>query len=123
MSIGKKIAHKAEAAKGAAKKYFGRATGNTRLAPRDASISSRATPNRPGTRSKTPSNTDPPAQSHLHRNKVNAMIILGIILLIAGFVLKISILWTIGIILLVIGVVLMLMGRMGRAVGGRRHYY
>jgi len=31
MSIGKKIAHKAEAVKGAAKKYFGRATGNTRL--------------------------------------------------------------------------------------------
>jgi hypothetical protein len=40
------------------------------------------------------------------------MIILGIVLLIAGFVLKISILWTIGIVLLVIGVVLMLMGRM-----------
>jgi hypothetical protein len=51
------------------------------------------------------------------------VIILGIILLVAGFVLKISILWTIGIVLLVIGVVLMLMGRMGRAVGGRRHYY
>lgn len=51
------------------------------------------------------------------------MIILGIILLVAGFVLKISILWTIGIILLIIGVVLMLMGTMGRAVGGRRHYY
>ena len=32
MSIGKKIAHKAEAAKGAAKNYVGRATGNTRLA-------------------------------------------------------------------------------------------
>ena len=31
MSIGKKIAHKAEAAKGTAKKIFGRATGNTRL--------------------------------------------------------------------------------------------
>jgi uncharacterized protein YjbJ (UPF0337 family) len=31
MSIGKKIAHKAEAVKGAAKKYLGRATGNTRL--------------------------------------------------------------------------------------------
>ncbi|MDT5365735.1 MAG: hypothetical protein QOC62_166 [Mycobacterium sp.] len=31
MSIGKKIAHKAEAAKGAAKKIIGRATGNTRL--------------------------------------------------------------------------------------------
>ena len=31
MSIGKKIAYKAEAVKGAAKKYCGRATGNTRL--------------------------------------------------------------------------------------------
>ena len=34
------------------------------------------------------------------------MIVLGIILLIAGFLLKISILWTIGIILFAIGVVL-----------------
>ena len=39
------------------------------------------------------------------------MIILGIIVLIAGFLLKISILWAIGLILLVIGAVLMLMGR------------
>ena len=31
MSIGRKIAHKAEAAKGATKKFVGRATGNTRL--------------------------------------------------------------------------------------------
>ena len=31
MRVGKKLTHKAEAAKGAAKKYFGRATGNTRL--------------------------------------------------------------------------------------------
>jgi hypothetical protein len=51
------------------------------------------------------------------------MIILGLILLVAGFVLKISILWTIGIILLVIGAVLAVMGSAGRAVGGRRHYY
>ncbi len=51
------------------------------------------------------------------------MIILGIILLIVGFVFKISILWTIGIVLLVIGAVLWLLGRMGHAVGGRRHYY
>ncbi|GAC1397207.1 MAG: DUF6131 family protein [Mycobacterium sp.] len=51
------------------------------------------------------------------------MIVLGIILLIAGFVFKISILWTIGLILLVVGVVLMVAGRMGHAVGGRRHYY
>ena len=51
------------------------------------------------------------------------MIILGIILLIAGFVLKISILWTIGIILLVVGAILAVLGSTGRAVGGRRHYF
>jgi Family of unknown function (DUF6131) len=51
------------------------------------------------------------------------MIALGIILLIAGFLFKISILWTIGIILLIVGVALMLMGRSGHAIGGRRHYY
>lgn len=51
------------------------------------------------------------------------MIILGLILLVAGFLLKISILWTIGIILLVVGVVLAVMGSAGRAVGGRRHYF
>jgi uncharacterized protein DUF6131 len=51
------------------------------------------------------------------------VIVLGIILLIAGFVLKISILWTIGIILLVIGAILAILGSMGRGVGGRRHYF
>jgi hypothetical protein len=51
------------------------------------------------------------------------MIILGIVLLIAGFLLKISILWTIGIIVLVIGAVLAIAGSTGRAVGGRRHYF
>ena len=51
------------------------------------------------------------------------MIILGLILLILGFVFHISILWTIGIILLVIGAILAILGGMGRAVGGRRHWY
>jgi len=51
------------------------------------------------------------------------MIILGIILLIAGFLLKISILWTIGIVLLVIGAILWILGSTGRAIGGRRHYF
>ena len=46
------------------------------------------------------------------------MIILGIILLIAGFLLKISILWTIGIIVLIIGVVLAILGATGRALSG-----
>lgn len=51
------------------------------------------------------------------------MIVLGIILLLIGFIAKIAILWTIGIVLLLIGLVLMVLGSMGRAVGGRRHYY
>ncbi|UQA97121.1 DUF6131 family protein [Streptomyces halobius] len=51
------------------------------------------------------------------------MIILGIILLVIGFVAEISILWTIGLILLVVGAALWLLGSMGRAVGGRRHYW
>jgi membrane-bound ClpP family serine protease len=51
------------------------------------------------------------------------MIILGIILLVAGLVLKMQILWTLGIIALVIGVILAILGSTGRAVGGRRHYF
>jgi Family of unknown function (DUF6131) len=51
------------------------------------------------------------------------VIIFGVILLIIGFLAKIAILWTIGIILVVIGLVLALFGMMGRAVGGRSHYY
>ena len=51
------------------------------------------------------------------------MIILGIILLIVGFLLKIAIVWTLGIIALVIGLILALLGGIGHAVGGRRHYW
>ncbi|GAA1387095.1 DUF6131 family protein [Kitasatospora putterlickiae] len=51
------------------------------------------------------------------------MIVLGVILLIIGFVTGISVLWTIGIVLLVIGLVLWIAGALGHAVGGRRHYY
>ncbi len=51
------------------------------------------------------------------------MIILGLVLLLLGFLLKISILWTIGIILIVVGAVLYVLGSTGRAVGGRRHYW
>src|SRR3954454_10987747 len=51
------------------------------------------------------------------------MIILGLILLLLGLLLKISILWTIGIIVLVVGLILLLLGSTGRAVGGRRHWF
>jgi hypothetical protein len=51
------------------------------------------------------------------------VIVLGIILLVVGFVTGISILWTIGIILAVIGAVLWILGSMCHAVAGRRHYW
>jgi uncharacterized membrane protein HdeD (DUF308 family) len=51
------------------------------------------------------------------------MIILGVILLIIGLIAKISILWLIGIVLIIVGAVLALMGRSGRAVGGRSHWF
>ncbi|MER7822952.1 MULTISPECIES: DUF6131 family protein [unclassified Streptomyces] len=51
------------------------------------------------------------------------MILVGLILLIVGFLTGISILWTIGVILLVVGAVLWILGSVGHAVGGRRHYY
>ena len=51
------------------------------------------------------------------------MIVLGIILLVIGFVAKIAILWTIGIVLLVIGAILALLGMARQEIGGRRHWY
>ena len=70
------------------------------------------------------SNTKRPAHSVAPiGERVEAMIILGIILLVAGFLLKLHLLWVIGIILLVVGAVLAIMGSTGRAVGGRRHYF
>lgn len=51
------------------------------------------------------------------------MIILGIVLLIVGFLIKVPILWSIGVVVLVIGAVLLLLGAIGREVGGRRHYW
>lgn len=51
------------------------------------------------------------------------MIVLGVVLLIIGFLASISILWTIGIVLVVVGAVLALLGRTGRKVGGRSHWF
>ncbi|GAA3478144.1 MULTISPECIES: DUF6131 family protein [Streptomyces] len=51
------------------------------------------------------------------------MIILGVILLVIGLVAGISILWTIGVVLVAIGIVLWILGAVGHAVGGRRHYW
>jgi hypothetical protein len=51
------------------------------------------------------------------------MIITGLILLLLGALLAIPILWTIGIVLVIVGLVLMVLGRTGRQVGGRAHYW
>ena len=56
------------------------------------------------------------------KGRIN-MIILGIILLVLGFVFGIPILWTIGIILIVVGAVLTILGATGRAIGGRKTWY
>jgi hypothetical protein len=51
------------------------------------------------------------------------MIVLGLILLVIGFVAKIPILWTLGIIVLVVGLIFLALGTAGREIGGRRHWY
>jgi VIT1/CCC1 family predicted Fe2+/Mn2+ transporter len=52
------------------------------------------------------------------------MIILGVILLVVGFLLGFQILWVIGACLAVVGVILLLTGTVGhRPIGGRSHYW
>jgi hypothetical protein len=47
----------------------------------------------------------------------------GVVLMVIGFLLGIPVLWSIGTLLLVIGLVFWILGSIGHAVGGRRHYY
>ena len=51
------------------------------------------------------------------------MLILGLVLLLLGWLTDIGILTTLGIILLVIGAVFWVLGATGRAVGGRRYWW
>lgn len=54
----------------------------------------------------------------------HTLITLGIIcLIVAALFWSNPILWTIGVILVVLGVIFWIFGAMGRAIGGRRHYY
>jgi hypothetical protein len=50
------------------------------------------------------------------------MLTLGIILLIAGYLIPIPILYTLGWILTIIGVILLVLDYTGRPIGGRRWY-
>ena len=51
------------------------------------------------------------------------MIILGVVLLIIGFLFHVPIIWTLGILAIVVGAILALVGVAGREIGGRRHWY
>ena len=51
------------------------------------------------------------------------MIILGVIILVIGFITGLAVFWMFGIIAVVVGVILVLPGMAGHAVGGRRHYF
>jgi uncharacterized membrane protein HdeD (DUF308 family) len=55
--------------------------------------------------------------------KEEFMIILGVVLLLIGFIASIPIIWTLGLVAVVVGAVLAIAGGTGRAIGGRRHYY
>jgi len=51
------------------------------------------------------------------------MIVLGLILLVIGWLAAIPLLVTLGGIVLVVGLVLLLLGAVGRPLAGRRHYW
>ncbi|GLY52534.1 DUF6131 family protein [Lentzea sp. NBRC 102530] len=51
------------------------------------------------------------------------MIVLGLILLVVGWLTSISILTTLGVVLLVIGAILAVLGAVGKPIGGRAHYF
>nr|WP_206070630.1 hypothetical protein [Knoellia sp. DB2414S] len=51
------------------------------------------------------------------------VIILGVILILIGWLASISILTTIGIILVVVGLILTLLGAAGREIGGRKTWF
>lgn len=51
------------------------------------------------------------------------MLTLGVILLVIGLLANVPVLTGLGGLLVLIGLILVILGAMGREVGGRRHYY
>ncbi len=51
------------------------------------------------------------------------MILLGLLLLLLGYLLSVGILTTLGWVALVIGVILLILGMVGSPVGGRRYWF
>lgn len=51
------------------------------------------------------------------------MIVLGVVLLIIGFLTAVHIIWILGIIAVVVGAVMALVGLTNHEIAGRRHWY
>jgi uncharacterized membrane protein HdeD (DUF308 family) len=64
-----------------------------------------------------------PTGGRLATSKETCVIVLGVILLIIGFVAAVHIIWIIGIVAVVIGAILFLLGATGREVAGRKHWF
>jgi membrane-bound ClpP family serine protease len=65
-----------------------------------------------------------PATAQPIQEREQQMIVLGVILILVGYLLPVpAIIASIGWVVLVIGVVLLILGQVGRPVGGRRYWY
>lgn len=51
------------------------------------------------------------------------MISLGLLLMLIAFLLRIGVLWSLGVLFVLVGLVLWILGALGHAIGGRRHYW
>ncbi|ABG94769.1 MULTISPECIES: hypothetical protein [Rhodococcus] len=51
------------------------------------------------------------------------MIAIGVVLILVGFIVKISAMWIVGLVIAAIGLGLLLLGVSGRSIGGRRYWY
>jgi hypothetical protein len=70
---------------------------------------------------------DPPGTARIEteiQRRGSLMIVFGIgLMIVAALVPKLVVLWGVGGLVLALGVILAVLGMMGRAAGGRRHYY
>jgi hypothetical protein len=76
-----------------------------------------------GDGSPSPVNCRHHGQGQLHRKENRAVIILGLLLLLTGWLTGISLLYTVGSIVLIVGIVFFILGNVGRPVGGRKVWF
>jgi 1,4-dihydroxy-2-naphthoate octaprenyltransferase len=62
-------------------------------------------------------------RSSQHNTRGDIMVILGLILLVVGYLIGIGILVTLGWILIAIGLILIILGAVGHPVGGRPYWF